>query len=287
MATNKPVRVSPGVRKLIAPNPGPMTGEGTNTYIVGEEHLSVIDPGPADPGHIEAIASACGGRLENILVTHTHIDHSPGAMPLAKLTGARVIGMPLEPDDGHQDISFTPDLVPEPMAVLKTPEYALQAIHTPGHVGNHVCYYLQQEKMIFAGDHMMEGSTVVIIPPSGDMADYIDSLRHLKSVDPDTIAPGHGGLIQSAKQAIDALIEHRLKREEKIYSRLKEQGPMDMDQLVKAAYDDVNTALHKVARYSLLAHLLKLEKEVRVARKQAGHWTSGNELWHCLDEKLA
>lgn len=262
-----------------------MTGEGTNTYIIGDKHLSVIDPGPADPGHIEAIESACRGRLENILVTHTHMDHSPGAMPLAKLTGAKVIGLPLEPDDGHQDISFTPDLVPEPMAVLRTPEYDLQAIHTPGHVGNHVCYYLQQEKMVFAGDHMMDGSTVVIIPPSGDMADYIASLRLLKSVGPATVAPGHGGLIREAQTAIDALVQHRLNREEKVFSRLRDQGPMDLEKLLVVAYNDVNPALLQVARYSLLAHLLKLEKDARVARKQAGHWTAGNEVWYCLEDQ--
>ncbi len=258
-----PYRLSPRVRRIVAPNPGVMTGAGTNTYLLGEEQVAVIDPGPAIPSHIDAILEAAAGRLSWIICTHTHRDHSPAALPLAEATGAAVLGA-LPGDSISQDESFRPTRLLSDNTLIQSAEFALRAIHTPGHVSNHYCFLLEEEGMLFAGDHVMNGSTVVIIPPSGDMQAYIHSLQRLLEFPLQVIAPGHGELIHAAREEIAGLVAHRLRREAKVLAGLRSTGGCDIGNLVKVVYDDVDSALHQVARLSLTAHLIKLEREGQV-----------------------
>lgn len=259
------VTLSPLVRRLTAPNAGVMTGAGTNTYIVGNDALAVVDPGPDDNEHIARILAACGGkdsgRLQWILVTHTHRDHSPAAKPLAELTGAKLLGNCLQEDDGNQDLSFHPDQQFSDRQQLITAEFSLQAILTPGHVDNHVCFWLPEEQLLFTGDHIMQGSTVVIIPPAGDMKTYMESLEKLLTLPLRFLAPAHGLLIDEPKQEIEGLIAHRKKREEKVITALKALKGASLSSLIVTVYSDVDPSLYPVAKFSLWAHLLKLEKE--------------------------
>jgi glyoxylase-like metal-dependent hydrolase (beta-lactamase superfamily II) len=254
------IQLSPQVRRITAANPGVLTGPGSNTYLVGNNEVAVIDPGPLDPSHIEAILHAGDNKIRWIVVTHTHEDHSPAAAPLAKATGAQLIGA-LYPDDGYQDTTFQADLSLQHGQQLQTDEFALEAVHTPGHVGNHFCFLLKEEGMLFTGDHIMEGSTVVIIPPSGDMAEYLASLQLLKQYPVQALAPGHGKLILQPFDYIDSLIRHRLKRERKLVEALRKAGETTLEALLPVVYDDVDKSLHDIAAISLWAHLLKLEKE--------------------------
>ena len=258
----RPWKLSARVTRLVAPNPGPMTGPGTNTYILGDEARIVLDPGPAIDAHIEAILAAGEGKIQTIICTHTHPDHSPAWMAVARATGARVIGALPEGDD-HQDETFAPDVLLEDGFILRTEELSLRAVHTPGHVSNHYCFLLIDEGMLFAGDHIMNGSTVVIIPPGGDMQAYIASLQRLLDLPIDAIAPGHGELIGDSRAEIEGLVEHRLGRERKVIAGLEQTGRAPIDDLVTVVYDDVDPALHPWAKLSLEAHLIKLQREAR------------------------
>ncbi|MCR8924012.1 MBL fold metallo-hydrolase [Dasania sp. GY-MA-18] len=269
------VQLSKLVRRITAPNPGLMTGPGTNSYLIGTQQVAVIDPGPAEPSHIEAIIKACAGKLKWIFVTHTHKDHSPAAQQLAQRTGAQLLGNLLPQDDGHQDLSFKPDHSLAHNQLFTSPEFSLRALHTPGHVGNHLCFLLEQEGMLLAGDHIMQGSTVVIIPPYGDMQAYLASLQLLLNYPITTIAPAHGLLIEQPIAEIERLLQHRLARESKIIQALKTLQPASLEQLTAAVYSDVNSALHEVAQLSLWAHLLKLEKESVAYCQQ--------QLWRLVD----
>ncbi|OEY65881.1 MBL fold metallo-hydrolase [Marinobacter sp. X15-166B] len=266
-----PVCLGAGVFRLTAPNPGMMTGPGTNTYLLSDaQDTLVIDPGPADPAHIDAILTHAQGPISRILVTHTHSDHSPGARLLQAATGARVMGMPA-PAGGSQDSSFKPDTVPVHGETLPTAAGPLKVIHTPGHASNHLCYLLTGQRLLFSGDHIMQGSTVVINPPDGDMKAYLDSLNGLHTEHLEFIAPGHGFLMGNPHAAIDHLVTHRLAREHKIIDAMAQTGPASSTEITKVAYDDVPTAIHPLARRSLLAHLFKLEQEDRVAQTD-DHW---------------
>ena len=183
-----PFRLNGRVRRLVAPNAGVMTGPGTNTYLLGDDEVAVLDPGPALPEHIDAILDTAGDRIRWIVCTHTHPDHSPAWKAVAEATGAQVIGAS-PPDDMFQDTTFEPTLELQHDYVLSTKEFTLRAVHTPGHVGNHYCFFLEEEGMMFAGDHIMNGSTVVIIPPSGNMKAYIESLQRLLDYPLQFIAP--------------------------------------------------------------------------------------------------
>ena len=265
MITLEPGRtstLSACVRRIVAPNPSVMTGPGTNTYLVGTREIAVIDPGPDDSSHIDAILAAGAGRIRWILVTHTHEDHSPAALRLAGETGAELRGAPAPPDDPYQDRSFRPDVPFGAEPLLATREFRLRAIHTPGHVANHYCVLLEDEGTLMTGDHIMNGSTVVIIPPSGDMHDYLESLHRLRALPLQRFAPGHGALMPEPLAAIDAIVAHRLQREKKIAGVLAARAGT-LDELVPAAYDDVPAAMHLMAKYSLWAHLIKLEREGR------------------------
>jgi glyoxylase-like metal-dependent hydrolase (beta-lactamase superfamily II) len=241
-----------------------MTGPGTNTYIVGESDLVVVDPGPAEPSHIAAILDCVGENLKFIACTHTHPDHSPGAALLAEATGAELIGRVTE-DDRHQDLTFQPAAQIEDDDCLSGVGWTLRAIRTPGHVDNHVCFLLEEEGLVFAGDHIMNGSTVVIVPPGGNMADYIASLRRLLDYDVKVVAPGHGELISDCRGEVEKLVRHRLMREAKVASAL-DSAPQSLDGLVATVYDDVDPVMHEWAKLSLLAHLIKLEGEGRTLR---------------------
>jgi len=265
-----PHRLSERVRRLVAPNPGAMTGPGTNTYLLGDDAITVLDPGPAIPGHIDAILEAGAGRISRIVCTHTHPDHSPAWQAVAEATGATVIGA-LPGGDDHQDETFAPDVIPAHDDLVVDDDFALRALHTPGHVSNHFCYLLEEEGLLFAGDHIMNGSTVVIIPPGGDMQAYIASLELLLDYPVRAIAPGHGDVIHDSDAEVRRLVEHRLGRERKVMEGLRALSPASMDRLVARVYDDVDPSLHPWAKLSLEAHLIKLEREGRAVRRE--------ELW--------
>ncbi len=277
------VWLSERVARITAPNPGPMTGPGTNSYLVGRgDRWVVIDPGPAIDAHLQALRDALPAPPVAILATHTHRDHSPACAPLATATGAPVWGR-LAQHPMWQDESFRPDHAPADGERLALAEgVTLHAVHTPGHASNHLCWWLEEEQLLFTGDHLMQGSTVVINPPDGDMAAYLQSLRALRAAhDAGTrplqwLAPGHGFLVAEPPAVIDALVAHRLKREAKVVAALqaaRAEGPLPLEALVPRVYDDVPAALHGVAARSLLAHLLKLALEGRAV--QAGEaWSA-------------
>ena len=265
--------LSPLIRRITAPNPGIMTGPGTNTYLVGKGEWAVIDPGPAIPEHVDAILQAAAdahASIQWILCTHTHMDHSPAAKALQEATDAAVIGMPAVSPQS-QDPSFNPDQCWQEGDYVACDDFHLRALHTPGHASNHLCFYLEQEQVLFTGDHIMEGSTVVIAPPDGDMKAYLESLAKLKGIEIRHLAPAHGHLMEHAQDVIEGLIQHRLMREAKVLSGMDKTGPADLDVLTPAVYDDVPPFLHPIARYSLQAHLDKLLKE-GIVSESAGIW---------------
>ncbi|MCX2983243.1 MBL fold metallo-hydrolase [Halieaceae bacterium IMCC14734] len=248
-----------------------MTGPGTNTYLLGDKEIAVLDPGPLLDEHVAAILEAGAGRIRWIVTTHTHPDHSPAWLPIQQATGAQVIGA-LPWDDKFQDDTFAPDVEVEHDYLLSTDEFNLRAVYTPGHVGNHFCYLLEEDGMLFTGDHIMQGSTVVIVPPSGDMKAYIDSLRLLLDYPLKALAPGHGSVIDDPAGAVNWLVNHRLKREQKVVDSLQQTGAADLDTLVLVVYDDVDASLHEMAKLSMTAHLIKLQQESR-AHLDGDHWS--------------
>lgn len=263
LITGKLTQLAVGVRRLIAPNPGMMTGPGTNTYLLGTAAIAVIDPGPRIESHLQMLEEA--GNIRWILVTHTHPDHSPGAARLAEMTGAVTIGLPT-PDGPHQDKSFTPDQIPADGEILSGPDFALQILHTPGHASNHLCFLQTGHRWLFTGDHIMNGSTVVIDPPDGDMQEYLRSLKSLKEIEIDAIAPGHGDVFHNPYDVIDWIVAHRLERESKIVRALREFPGLTAHALVPHVYADVDKQLHGLAERSLLAHLVKLKKDRRAVQ---------------------
>ncbi len=260
------VQLTPRVRRLTAPNPGMMTGPGTNSYIIGTTELTVIDPGPEIESHIAALIAAVGTHLRRILTTHTHFDHSPAVCALKAATGAEVLGM-RAPSQANQDQAFAPDRVPVHGEIIGCGDFSLRAVHTPGHASNHLCYLLVEDKLLFTGDHVMQGSTVVITPPDGDMGAYLRSLEDLLSLDMNCIAPGHGHLITGPHDEARKLIAHRLKREQKVVDGFIAKNPATLDELVPVVYADTPVKLHGAAKRSLHAHLLKLEADGRVSHE--------------------
>lgn len=274
LITGKCVALSPQVHRVLAPNAGFMTGPGTNTYLLGQKELAVLDPGPLDENHVAAILQAAkeiGGEIRWVLLTHTHRDHSPAAARIVAKTGATIYGSKPFAGDPAQD--FTADISHEVQHQehLELGGLKLTALHTPGHVGNHFCYWLEDEKLLFTGDHLINGSTVVIVPPSGHMGDYIRSLELLLGYQIARLAPGHGDLIENAEAIIRYTIHHRLAREQKVLAKLAALHQADLSTLVVPVYDDVSPSLHAIAQYSLHAHLIKLRDEGKVS-ESAGLW---------------
>ena len=270
------VRLSERVIRVTANNGNLMTGPGTNSYLVGggaTNEWAVIDPGPYDEQHVGALLAAAPGPIRWILATHTHKDHSPAVALLKARTGARVYGRVA--DHTHwQDATFVPDQVLSDGQRITLPgPCTLRAIHTPGHASNHFCYLLEEEKLLFTGDQVMQSSTVVIDPPDGNMAAYLRSLSALLSEDLEWLAPGHGFLMAEPARAINHIIAHRQRREAKVLGVLRSQESIGEVELLARVYDDVAAPLHSAARRSLLAHLFKLRDE--------GVASESNGLWCC------
>ena len=249
------------VKKIIAPNPGVFTGGGTNTYLVGREDLTLIDPGPNIKEHIDEIIRVGENKIKRILVTHTHTDHSPAALPISKVLKVPMYGRLVDGESSWEDETFIPDVILNDADIIKTDEYTLEVIHTPGHASNHLCFLIKELNCLITGDHIMEGSTVVIGPPDGNMADYLESLNKLFKYKIDCLAPGHGNFMYEPKKVIESIIRHRLSREAKVLRRLEDVGDIDLESLTAIVYDDVPEQLHPIAKFSLEAHLLKLLKE--------------------------
>jgi glyoxylase-like metal-dependent hydrolase (beta-lactamase superfamily II)/8-oxo-dGTP pyrophosphatase MutT (NUDIX family) len=266
-----PVELAPGLLRITASNGSTMTGPGTNTYLLrGGHNWVLIDPGPDDEMHVRAVLdllSSLPGQLASILVTHTHIDHSPAARHVKAATGALISGRKADHPQ-WQDPDFAPDRIVRGGERLDfDPELTLRVVHTPGHASNHLCFLHEQQRVLFTGDHVMQGSTVVINPPDGDMAAYLESLHELSQSEAfDAIAPGHGFLIERPRQLLEALIAHRLRREAKVIDALGTIATTQaatVDALLARVYDDVPAERHSIARCSLLAHLLHLESQGR------------------------
>ncbi|ALO46816.1 MBL fold metallo-hydrolase [Pseudohongiella spirulinae] len=271
------------VYRLLCPNASAMTGPGTNTYLIGSKELALVDPGPALPAHIEAITAMLAGRpLRRIFVTHTHGDHSPATAELQRLTGAEVIGLKPAAGAAYQDASFEPSRLYSDGECIDCGEYAVRLIHTPGHVSNHLCFLLEQEGMLFTGDHILQGTTPVILPPDGDMSDYLRSLEQLLGLPLRSLAPGHGDVMTEPAQMIGTLIRHRLRREQKIVSALAGFDLVTLDEFVIPVYDDVPQHLLPWAKKTLLAHLYKLESEGRV--RQFAQCSAENVRWQLIDD---
>ncbi|MGF1549019.1 MAG: MBL fold metallo-hydrolase [Sphingomonadaceae bacterium] len=267
-------RPHPLVRRLLAPNPSPFTYEGTQTYIVGAGEVAVIDPGPAIDAHVEAILAATAGeRIAAIACTHTHRDHSPASRPLAEATDAPIAGcaaLAIEDEGPRADAAFDFDYAPH--RVLQDGErlagdgWTLEAVSTPGHTSNHLCFALSEAEALFSGDHVMGWSTTVVSPPDGDMADYMASLDKLMRRDETVYFPAHGPAVETPREHVAQLIAHRREREAQILERL-EAGEQEIPSIVKMIYSDVDPRLHPAAGRSVLAHLLDLEARGRVTRE--------------------
>ena len=268
-------QVSPLIRRVVANNPGPFTFLGTGTYIVGRGEVAVIDPGPDLPDHLEAILKAVEGeRVTAILITHHHSDHSPLAGPLKAATGASIHGCAVvgrEVEDtgevkmeaGH-DHDFAPDISLCGGGEVSGPGWTMQAIPTPGHTSNHICYALKEENCLFSGDHIMGWSTTVITPPDGDMSDYLESLARIRARGFTTLWPTHGPPIRDVTPFIDAYAEHRQQRIDQILTALA-AGPARVKDLVPRLYADVDARLWPAAARSMLAAILHLERQGRIA----------------------
>jgi len=275
--TGKAEQLEPLVRRVLAPNPSPYTYTGTQTYLVGgDEGLAVIDPGPDEPEHVEALHAAIGdARVLAIMCTHTHRDHSPAATPLKERTGAPLVGCaPLRPEGGYGefradealDLTYEPDRVMEDGEAMTGPGWTLRAVATPGHVSNHLCFALEESGALFTGDHIMGWSTSVIIPPDGDMGDYIASLEKLNARDDRVYYPAHGPQVDKPRQLVRGTIGHRRQRENQIV-RLLSENPGDIETgLVPQMYKELDPRLIKAAGMSVMAHLLDLERRGLVAR---------------------
>lgn len=262
--------MSPLITRVLCQNPSPYTYTGTGTYIVGAENsVAVIDPGPPMETHGEALLQAIGDKtVSHILVTHTHMDHSPLSAWLQKKTGApiyafgahgagRKAGLDGEDVEAGADKSFEPDRLLKDGDVISGDGWTLAVRHTPGHTANHVCFHLEEENTLFVGDHIMGWATTVISPPDGDMTQYLQSLRKVVELAPDKLVPTHGPWVDNPNRFVRAIITHRRMRENQIVRRL-ENGPLTIDMMVAEMYKDVDPRLHPAAARSVLAHLIAL-----------------------------
>ena len=280
-------RLTPLVRRVICNNPGPFTYTGTTSFIVGNGVVAIIDPGPDNAEHLDALLNALdpGEIVSHILVTHTHSDHSPLAQALKEKTGAEVCGYAntdssssgsqidtkvaiedanfVEMEEAIQR-DFNPDIPLQHQDILNGPDWTLEAIHTPGHISNHLCFSLHEEKTVFTGDHIMGWATSVIVPPDGNMADYMASLAYLLNYDIDLLRPTHGPAIENPDTFINAYITHRQNREEQILGQLA-QGVTQIPDMIPVLYADTDKRLYPAAAMSVLAHLEGLVSTGKVA----------------------
>ncbi len=266
-------QVSPLIRRLVANNPGPFTFRGTGVYIIGHGDVAIIDPGPDDDAHIEALLRAIEGeRVTHILVTHRHMDHSPAAHPLAARTGAKVYSSTITPKpsdcdtlrlEASDDHLFQPDINVADGDRFSGPGWTIEAVFTPGHTTNHMAYALIEENALFPGDHIMGWSTTVIGPPDGDMTAYFDSLEKVRARDFTTLWPTHGPPVRDVRPFVQAFIDHRRAREAQIIAQM-EAGRTSIKDMVSVIYADVDKRLHPAACHSVLAHMIRLVELGRV-----------------------
>ena len=267
------------VARLTAPNPGRMTGPGTNTYLIGDARAGfvVIDPGPPIDEHIDRLYAHVGSGLKLILCTHSHPDHSPGAFMLqqrmANAGGSvRIHGL-ASADTAAEHSVFVPDAAIADGERFHVGGVTIRAIHTPGHAANHVCFFVEEDRLLISGDHILNGSTTIVGPPDGDMRDYLDSLARLAALDSAFILPAHGHVIGSPEKAIADLTRHRLKREAKVLDAIRRMPGRGLESLVTLAYDDTPSVVHGIAQRSLLAHALKLVAD-RTVRSEGEGWVA-------------
>ncbi|GAB4283058.1 MAG: MBL fold metallo-hydrolase [Roseovarius sp.] len=263
-----------GVRRLLAPNPSPMTYRGTNTYLIGAREVAVIDPGPDDPAHLAAILAALapGQQITRILITHSHVDHSALAARLSRATGAPVLGFGpsgagrsavmrqlaasgLEEAGEGLDRGFAPDIALADGETVAGEGWTLRAHHMPGHLGNHLCFSLGE--VVFTGDLVMGWASSLVSPPDGDLSDFMASCRRLRAQGPAVLLPGHGAPVRRPAERIDWLIAHRQEREAQILAALR-AGPASAGQIAARVYTDTPSALLPAATRNVLAHLLDL-----------------------------
>jgi glyoxylase-like metal-dependent hydrolase (beta-lactamase superfamily II) len=279
--TGRIERPGPLVRRLLAPNPSPFTYTGTQTYIIGSGEVAVIDPGPDIPAHLEALTEALAGeRVTAILCTHTHRDHSPASRPLQAATGSPIVGcapLALEDEGPRSDAAFDADYRPDRVLAdgerLSADGWTLEAVATPGHTSNHLCFALAETNALFSGDHVMGWSTTVVAPPDGDMAAYMGSLDKLRARSDAIYYPAHGPAVADPQAHIERLIEHRGGRERQILAHLAAREG-HIAAMVADMYRDVDPRLHPAAGRSVLAHLIDLEARGRVRR--------AGEEWHLI-----
>jgi len=269
-----PDTLAPGIRRVIADNSGPYTFTGSGTYIIGAGEVAVIDPGPDRPQHVDAIMAAVKGEtVTHILITHTHIDHCGCAHALADRTGAPIFAFSAHPvrektldapalDEGA-DYRFTPDEKIRHGEILEGPDWRLEAVHTPGHLSNHLCFAMPQQKALFTGDHIMGWATTVVAPPDGDMTAYIESLDLLLGRDDEIYYPTHGAPIKNPHRFVRAVRTHRLMRDAQIVEQLK-KGRTSIKEITKAMYADIDKRLHGAAAMNVLAHLIRLVRMGKV-----------------------
>jgi glyoxylase-like metal-dependent hydrolase (beta-lactamase superfamily II) len=261
-----PSALSPLVRRIVAPNPGPFTGPGTNTYLVGIDEVAVIDPGPDEKSHIDAIVGASmKERVRWVLLTHTHPDHAPGTARLVKETGAEVLAYGKRID---KDTSVIPDRVIGEGDSIEGTEFGLSVLHTPGHAPNHLCFLLEEERVLFTGDTVLDGMFSVVSPQlGGDMTEYLTSLGRMEKMRLSRLAPGHGDVIDEPRPRIQEYVAHRHDRERQVLTLLKQQGPAKIPDMVTALYADreLHPKLVEAAQWQLHAHLLKLKAEGKVS----------------------
>ena len=260
-------RVTPNIRRVIAKNPGPFTFRGTGTYVIGEGNVAVIDPGPLDDAHVQAlIDSLANETVTHILITHTHMDHSPAAAPLKAVTGAKTYGygphgagkleQGVQVEEGG-DMAFSPDVIVRDGDVIEGDGWTMEAVDTPGHTSNHLCFALCEEKALFTGDHVMGWSTSIVSPPDGDMTSYMDSLDRLLHRDDKVYWPTHGTSIDYPKPFVQAFIEHRLERERQIVDCLQ-QGVTEIQAMVPLMYTELDEKMYGAAARSVFAAMQRL-----------------------------
>jgi len=280
MPTGEAMPITPRVTRVLAPNPSAFSYTGTQSYVVGWDRVAVIDPGPADAAHVAALMQAIAGRtVDAILCTHTHNDHSPAAAPLAEATGAPVIGcapFSLKDDGPRADAAFDPTYRPQSVLsdgdVLTGPGWTLRAVATPGHTSNHLCYALDEDGVLFTGDHVMGWSTSVVSPPDGDMTDYMASLQLLMSREDKLFLPAHGEAVQEPRRLVRGMIGHRKMREGQILRFIERNGASPVTDMVAEMYKGVDRRLHPAAARSVLAHLIDLERRALARPTGEGSW---------------